>query len=178
MLLAGIYKAVIKKHWFTTSAMKGTPGLAVKVEISDEWDEGQTFVGTIWLSPNAMGMARSQLKALGFDCDTHELSELEGEVSLVDRAVDVELREEDFRGKTELKIARFGGSAPKPTKDALSSATKELRAAKKAAKESESAAKATPAAKPVAEKKATPPSEPFPDVNAQPQEESGDDIPF
>lgn len=131
--LPGTYKARVEKHWFTTS-QAGTPGLAVKVLVADadsDWGDEQAFVGTIWLSPKAMGMARSQLKALGFDCDLHDLDELESDVSLVGREVEVELKEETYKNRTELRIARFGGQAPKPTPDALAKATAALRAAKK-----------------------------------------------
>jgi hypothetical protein len=158
MLQPGIAKAKVLRHWFTTS-QGGTPGLSVRVEVSDDWDAGQEMVGTIWLSPKAMGMARSQLKALGFDCTAHELDELDGTDILVGNEVDLELKEEEYKGRRELKIARFGGPAPKPTKDALKAATAALRAAKKE--------------KPEPPQQTTKP--PFPDVNAQPTPTAGDD---
>jgi hypothetical protein len=90
------------------------------------------MVGTIWLSSASMGMARSQLKALGFDCDKNDLSEIGDTISLVGVEVDVQLKEEDYKGRISLKITRFGGASP-PTPKALADATAALRAAKKAA---------------------------------------------
>jgi hypothetical protein len=138
----GIVKAVVKRHSFTSS-QAGTPGLSVTVELTDDWDSGVTMVGTIWLSQKSMGMARPQLKALGFDISTHELDELDGTEILVGREVEIELREEEYKGRKELRIARFGGLPPKPTKDALKAVTAALREAKKD----------KPAAKPKTQKK-------------------------
>jgi len=130
MLTPGIYKSVVEKHWLTTSQV-GNPGLSIKVKIDDDWDSGQTFIGTIWFTEKSMGMARGQLRALGFDMDANELADLEDTISLVGVKVDVELKEEVYNGRSELRIARFGGPAPPPTKAALAAATKALRSVKK-----------------------------------------------
>lgn len=131
MLAAGKFKAKVVWHGWTTS-QAGTPGLAVRVSIFDEFADGnEEITGTIWLSPKAMGMGRMQLKALGFDCDSQDLSEIGNSISFIDRECDVVLKEEEYRGNTQIKVDRFGAGAPPPTKDALKKATEGLRSAKK-----------------------------------------------
>ena len=152
MLTAGKFKGRVVWHgWVTSQA--GTPGLAVRVGIMDDFAGAEEEItGTIWLSPKAMGMARMQLKALGFDCDTQELSEIGVSVSFIDRECDVVLKEEQYKGKVSIKMDRFGAGAPPPTKDALVKAQAGLRAAKKA-------------------------RPPYPDPNAMPPD-AGADVPL
>lgn len=158
MPTVGIHKAIVKEHWFTTS-QGGNPGLAVKVGIAGDWDDEEIMIGTIWLTPKSMGMARIQLRALGFDCDTQDLADLNDAISLVGHEVDVEIKEETYNNRTEMRIARFGGPAPKPTAEKLGEATKALRAAK-------------------SQPKAKKAKEPYPDINAQLQETKTDSAPW
>lgn len=130
MLATGTYHATVEKTWFTTS-QAGTPGLCVKVSIEDEWDKDVSLIGTIWLSEKAMPMARRQLRALGFDPDANDLDAIGDTIDLVGNKVDVQLKEESYKGRTELRISMFGGNAPPPSKQALSAASAALRAAKK-----------------------------------------------
>ena len=117
-LQKGIYQATVTAHQLITSAKKGTPGLSVTVQFNDGWQD-QTETGIIWLSAKAAESAREQLKAVGFNPDKHKLSELGAgqTLSLVGHGCSIEIDEEEYQGKSRMKIKRFG--APRPPADEL-----------------------------------------------------------
>lgn len=58
----------------------------------------------IWLTPKAMGMARAQLRQCGFEPDKDSLASLaEDNVLLRGRPVPIELYEDDYGGRIQLK---------------------------------------------------------------------------
>ncbi len=144
-MMPGIYNAVVKQHcWITSRA--GHPGLEVTVEVSDDWDS-KPMTGTIWFTDKALGMARMQLRALGFDPDTQKVGDIGPRISLVGHQCEVELAEEDYNGRTSLKIKRFGGRPKPPTDDQLRNLDVLLARAKtrQPAADSEPAAQKPPA---------------------------------
>jgi hypothetical protein len=132
MLRPGIYSARVVKHVWTTS-QNLNPGLAVTVAIfSDDGFGEEEIIGKIWFSDKAMGMARAQLRALGFDPDSQDPAEIGFSISLVGNETEVILEEQEYNGRRELKVARFGKAAPPPSKEALQALGTKLRSAKKA----------------------------------------------
>ena len=125
----GIYPATVVEHHWTTS-QSGHPGLAITVQISDGWENPQ-MVGTIWFTPKSGAMARQQLRELGFNPDTQHCNEIGQSVSLVDHQCDVQLTEEEYRGRTAVKITKFGGLPKPPTAAQLAALDGMLARAKK-----------------------------------------------
>jgi len=136
-MIPGVYDAEVLGHWLTTS-QAGNAGLSVKVLVADKFGATEEMVGTIWLTAKSMRMARTQLKALGFDVDTQEIVTLnenpEEGMSLVGHKCQVTLKEDDYRNRIEIRIAFFGGGAKPPTAEQLAAAQRGLRAAKGKAK--------------------------------------------
>ena len=178
-LLAGVYEAiVVSHHWIT--ARTGTTGLQVVISVVDQWGEEHEMTGTIYMSKKSMGMARAQLKALGFDPDHQELAELGYEISLSGNPCQAELAEEEYNGRKSLKVKWFGKHLPPPSKEQLAETQKALQAAKHSQTESE-IEESAPAPSPASAR--SPPSsnvitnEEAKQV-AEQAKENGDDIPF
>lgn len=129
-MVPGSYKAVVTDHRWTT-AQSGNPGLAVTVDVIDGFGGVESMVGTIWFTPKSMGMARTQLRALGFDPDKQHVKDIGGSISLRDHECEVQIAEEDYKGRTSLKIRMFGGLPKPPTAAQLSALDAALAAAKK-----------------------------------------------
>jgi hypothetical protein len=127
-LQPGIFNGVVVSHKWGTSGT-GSPFLAVTVEIDDGFGTVDAITGKIYFTPKAKGMARGQLKALGFNPDEYEAGDIGDTVSLVGNECSVELDEQEFRGRTELRVARFGANKP-PSKEELAKVTRMLREAK------------------------------------------------
>jgi hypothetical protein len=110
------------------SSQAGNPGVWITVAIDDGFGRSEEITGTIWITQKALGMARGQFKAIGFDYKTLVLSHdnLQG---CVGNECSVTLKDEEYKGRTELKISLFGSNAP-PSPEALDAATKALRTAK------------------------------------------------
>ena len=129
-LRPGTYDAIVTEHHWTTS-QSGNPGLAVQVDIDDRSGEFTAMVGVIWFTPKSMGMARGQLRALGFDPDRQQCKAIGETISLVDARCEVQIVEEEYRGRTSIKISRFGGIPKPPTQEQLAGLDALLAAAKK-----------------------------------------------
>lgn len=135
MLTTGTYDGTVFDASLSTSA-KGTLSVRVIVDIDDP-DTGTPvrMTGNIWITERALGMARGQLKHLGFDIDAHDLSEIDHGV-LKGAACKVKLGIENYQGQDTLKIQMFGGEMkPKPAEIAKAQAA--LRAAKSKKAESQ-----------------------------------------
>ena len=130
MLSPGVFEAcTVLDNWWT-HAQTGTRALAVKVGVEDFENGGtQELVGNIYFTDKSMGLARAQLKALGFDCEKESIRTLT-EKSLVGRTVTVVLEDNQKGG---LKVARFGvfGNRDAPKEDEFTKMDNALRAAKK-----------------------------------------------
>lgn len=133
--MTGEYPATIVSHDFFTT-QKGTFALAVKANVRTPLGEDE-LQGFIWFTEKAMGMARAQLKEIGFDCDNQNLNDLGTKVSLVGNKCTVTVEEREFKGQTETRIARFGIGRRVLTNDEKAKIQKALRAAKKAQPELE-----------------------------------------
>lgn len=127
----GTYKAVVTDHNWTTSA-SNNPGLAIQVDIPDDFGGVESMTGTIWFTSKSMGMARGQLKALGFNPDRQKARDIGSTISLRDREVSVVVAEEEYKGRKSLKISRFGAAATPPRPEQLAGLDELLAAAKKA----------------------------------------------
>lgn len=128
-MLPGTYRAIVTGTRWTTS-QGGNAGLTVNVDVDDNGDFVSMF-GTIWFTPKSMGMARGQLKALGFDPDHQHVRDIGGEISLVDQRCEVQVVEEDYKGQKQIKIGRFGGGPKPPSPELLASLDAKLAKAKK-----------------------------------------------
>jgi len=124
-MIPGEYKATVESHTWTTSAAKGTVGLRI-VCLVHSMDDDMQLAGTIWFSDKAMGFARTQLKALGFDPDKVDVEEIGVSVDLNGNETTVVVEEQEYQGTTTVRIGRFGG-ANKPTQKALKSLSAALR---------------------------------------------------
>lgn len=118
----GYFKAVVVSH-----KLAQTNSGALFVSMLFE-HEGQNIPAKIFLTEKAMGMARRQLKRCGFDPDTTDVELLHTNQSLLaGNRVDIEVKDE---GKYGLQASVM--TSEPITKTAMKSATKALRAAKKA----------------------------------------------
>lgn len=135
----GSHRAIVTDHkWVTSQA--GTPGLEISVDIPDDFGTVDCMVGTIWMSEKSMGMARRQLKNLGFNPDTQSVGDIGGSISLREREIEIQVEEDEYKGKKKLKINFFGGrSGAAPAKEQLSALDAALAAAKKSGEEEDDA---------------------------------------
>jgi hypothetical protein len=125
----GIFTATVRNHFWSRSR-SGTEFLGVQFDVPSDFNDVESITAQIWFTSKAMGMARSQLKALGFNCDTQDLAELGGSISLVGAETDIELQEHEYNGRYELRVVRIGVSKP-PDAARLKELGASLRAAKK-----------------------------------------------
>jgi hypothetical protein len=130
MLSTGVFEAcTVLDNWWT-HAQTGTRALAVKIGVEDfEANGTQELIGNIYFTDKSMGLARAQLKALGFDCEKESLATLT-EKCLVGRTVTVVLED---NGKGGLKVSRFGvfGNRDAPKEDEFAMLDAALKSAKK-----------------------------------------------
>lgn len=129
-LQPGSYKAVVTEHHWTTSQAE-TPGLAISLDVLDGFGGCERMLHTIWFSTKAMGMARAQLKELGFDANKQHARDIGNGISFVDRECNVVLDNENYGGRTTLKVKKIGGLPKPPTAAQLSALDAALAAAKK-----------------------------------------------
>lgn len=131
-LVMGVQKATVLDHWFDTKGQNHTPCLSIILEVMDDFAQPQKIQGEIWLTEKSAGMARQQLRSLGFDPDQQELTEIQ----VVGNEVEIELYQEpwtDKHGRESLSTrVRF---APKrapvaPPAAKLAAIQSALRAAK------------------------------------------------
>ena len=177
MFTEGIHEVEVISHNFMFSG-SGTPGITFCFHKLGEDDQAVMY-GTIWLSQKAMGMARKSLKAVGFDIDKRNLSELEGQDGmLAGNKCQIDVRSEEYpigSGKYNLKCA-FINPIPEPLgKARFDKLTQALRDAKK---DDEPAAKTTPKKKETPAERVMTPDEKAEHerlLNAQAEKE---DIPF
>lgn len=176
-IMPGIYPAAIVKHWWETSR-SGDPVLAFTLIARDpEWGTEYPMSHRVYFTPKAAGMARGQLRLLGFDPDLQDLAEIGESISFEGHETEVTVDEQVFNGKSQIRVARFGGKPKPPEKAALLKAQQALRAAKKANSDAYSeAVPETPPANPTERKRGEKP--PYPDPNAIPTEQQAGDIPF
>ena len=129
-LQPGSYKAVVTEHHWTTSKAN-TPGLALSLDVLDGFGGCERMLHTIWFSDKAMNMARAQLKELGFDANKQHARDIGNGISFVDRECNVVLDNENYGGRTTLKVKKIGGLPKPPTAAQLSALDAALAAAKK-----------------------------------------------
>lgn len=143
----GIYPARVLSHSWT-KAQSGAPGLNIKCSVADPDGDAADLFGTIYFTDASMGMARRQMKNLGFDPDTQDVFDIGKTVSLIGQDVQGGVTLEEFKGKT--KIGFFGARVSAPDPAALKALTGKLRAAKKPDEPGEdfSVPPGTPAPKP------------------------------
>ena len=110
------------------SSQAGNPGVWITVEIDDGFGAVEEMTGTIWITQKALGMARGQFKAIGFDYKTLAL-DFDNLQGCIGHECQVTLKEETYKNRTELKISLFGSNAP-PSPEALADAMKALRSGK------------------------------------------------
>lgn len=100
-MIEGIHNAVVVEHRTVTSP-GGTPYVLVTFQLNDN----ETIQARIFLTEKAAGIARKSLKAIGFDPDKQDLSALdENQHLLTGREAELDIREEEYRGRTSLKVA-------------------------------------------------------------------------
>ena len=124
MIQAGRWTATVVKHWIDQTG-NGSAFVAVKLAL--EGDDAIT--GKIWLTEKSMGMARGQLKSLGFDVDKQSLEDLDTNQELLKgKTVEIEIEENEYQGKTTMQVRSI--RVPKD-KGLLAKLTEGLRSAKK-----------------------------------------------
>jgi len=127
MIGEGVYDAVVKETDWTTSS-KGTFGLKVNVAVLENQKEECEMEGRIWFSKSSMKMARAQLKAIGFEPDTQEMMDIGSDISLVGKPCKVTLKNEEWKGNWNLRIAYFGVWGEKPKKKDIENIQEAIRA--------------------------------------------------
>ena len=133
MFTEGIHEVEVVSHNFMFSG-SGTPGITFQFHKLGAEPEAVMF-GTIWLSQKAMGMARKSLKAVGFDIDKYDISDLEanGE-ALAGNKCSIDVRSEEYpagSGKYNLKVAFINPLYEPLSKERSAKLTDLLRKAKK-----------------------------------------------
>jgi len=164
-LSVGTFDARVVSHRWTSSAA-GNVGLNVKVAIADGFGSEEEAWATIWITPKSRGIARAQFNGLGFDINAQEFSELDDEQYLAGRTCKVVVTEEEYKGRTYLKVS-FPTNT-KPTKKAITQAQRMLRDAEEVAEDAPDPAPPMPPP--------APKSEPPARVNVS--DTDGSDIPF
>ncbi len=108
----GTHLAIVERVEFFKSSRKGTPGLKVLFTLPELHTGGEC---DIWLSEKAIGMARHQLRKLGYNPDTGSLRELASDpLRLKGAEFDVSIEEEEYMGKF-----RKRAQIPTPRNDGL-----------------------------------------------------------
>lgn len=127
----GVYNSEIVAIGLTTS-QTGNCGVWVTVEVDDGFGGArEEMTGRIWITDAAMGMAKKQLDAIGFDWKKTDLS-MDTLQICIGNEVEVTLKEETYKNRKEVKIAFFGGGSKPPTEAEISRAMTMLRAKKDA----------------------------------------------
>ena len=116
MIDVGMHKGTVINHRWRKSQNKGTLGLDITVEITNNEDQPEELTGTIWFTEKSMRMARAQLKAFDFDPDKYDIKEIGDSISLLGMVAEVSVIVEAYQGQDYTKINRFGAGAqpPKP----------------------------------------------------------------
>jgi hypothetical protein len=95
--------------------------------------DGERMAGYLYTSDKAIGIARKSMKAIGFDIDTRDLNELCDNPKLLDgNEAEIDVVEEEYKGKIRTKIAWINPVARKVSKEDLQRLTHALRNAKRA----------------------------------------------
>lgn len=127
----GVYNSEIVAIGLTKS-QPGNCGVWVTVEVDDGFGGArEEMTGRIWITDAAMGMAKKQLDAIGFDWKKTDLS-MDTLQICIGNEVEVTLKEEAYKNRKEVKIAFFGGGSKPPTEAEISRAMTMLRAKKDA----------------------------------------------
>ena len=121
-------KATVLRHSWTTSG-NGNPALRIVCACVSDTGETEELIGNIYFSEKSVGMARAQLKHLGFDIVDGWLGDIKDDETFMDVKLPVVI--DEYKGT--LKIGKFGPAKnPPPSEVALEAATEKLRSAKKA----------------------------------------------
>lgn len=119
---------IAANEWMVSNS--GNEYLALRVVVA-----GEEYVASIYFTEKSIGMARSKLRACGFDPDTQELAEIGKSISLVGRNVQVDIYNDTYGGKTRVK-ADICTDAP-PNRERIVALQAQLRAAKKSSTETD-----------------------------------------
>lgn len=148
------YKAVVVSHPIEQDP-KGQPYVNCTFGI-----ENEMHTKRIYLTAKSIGIARVNLKAMGFDCDIRSLKELDDNpILLAGNEVEVDFQTWDSNQGSILQINNIYGKRAPKTEDFFSGLDKSIREVKKSDKSS------APKQKPKASSKVSLP-------------EDGSDIPF
>lgn len=141
------YKAKVASHVVEQDA-KGQPFIMVTFAIEDE-----AHGKRIYLTEKSIGIARANLKAMGFDCETRSLKELdENPFLLAGNDVEVDFTTWESNQGSVLQINNIYGKKVPKSEDFFSALDKSIREVKKSSKPSTKPAKKATA-------KAAPPSD-------------------
>lgn len=122
-IMPGEYKAKILKHYLGEQP-NGNSYLRVVFDV-----DGTPMPCTIWLTEKALGFARAQIRALGFDIDVQDLNILDQDhTALAGQEVTVEVEENVYNGKTSMRCNIL--VEKRLSKEKASKLTQQLRAAK------------------------------------------------
>lgn len=123
----GTYIAKVLEHDVLINEKSGNWYIAFLLEV-----DGEKMHHSIYLTPKAAGMARGQLKAVGFDSDKRSTAELsENKFLLAGAKCEVVVEDQEYNGKVYTRIARIQTPKVKLGKKDASSLDKMLREAKK-----------------------------------------------
>ena len=104
----------------------GKPYIYATLKIEDEAHSKR-----IYLTEAAMGIARAQLKAMGFDCDKYSLKEIdENPLLLQHQECEVDFKPWESNDGVVLQINGIYGKKEPKTQDFISKLDSELKAAK------------------------------------------------
>lgn len=183
----GLYVAKATSYEFQESSKKATPQLAVTFEIQHTGDNGAKQVSRMtwfgYLTPGAVDRTLDACRYMGWDDAGNPDAALEalcaGKSDLTKNEVELDVREEDYEGKKQIRISfvnRFGGGGKKiavTTASPLMSVLKASQARTQAAAAAGSA--------PAAPRPAAPPTAVAPPPGVVPpaaMAANADDIPF
>src|SRR5687768_11675104 len=104
-MLPGIYPADVIQTWvLKKDNEKKTPYVKIKAEVYGDEPQVQTVFIEVYISKAALGMARRQLKLVGFDIDKEPIHKLEnGSEHLKGTRFEVECYEDTYNDKTRTK---------------------------------------------------------------------------
>lgn len=105
----------------------GVPYFAIVFKLAD----GEHKVGYLYTTEKAIGISRKGMKAIGFDIDNQSLDDLHEKPDMLNGNVaEIEIVEEEYKGKIKEKIAWINPVARSVTKADLQKLTHALRNAK------------------------------------------------
>lgn len=120
----GDQKGTVVKHWLGVSGT-GTMFVGIMFQVGDN----ESIPGYVYITDKNMINAGRAMASIGWDLDKGDLQELDDKpMLLAGRSTDIDIQEEEYKGKRSLKVVQIGPRNSKPSADQIKSANAKLKA--------------------------------------------------